>query len=149
KKGDGSQMGRKTLALFVLALAIPGAALAAKPAAKPAKSGTSQSKAAPKVMYVLKGTLSGYAAASSTTTGSITIHVTHSNFHGRLLNGTDLSFAVAANTATTLNGNTTISDGARGVVKFRALKNMSNTGLMAALTATTPMTAIQVIDQAH
>jgi hypothetical protein len=145
-------MGRKTLAIFVLALAIPGAALAAKPAkqtAKPAKSSTSQSKAAPKVMYVLKGTLSSFAAASSTTTGSITIHVTHSNFHGRLLRGTDLSFAVSASTTTTLNGNTTIADGAKGVVKFRALKNMSNTGLMAALTAATPMTAVQVIDQAH
>jgi hypothetical protein len=141
-------MGKKTLALFVLALAIPGAALAAKPAARPAKS-TSQSKAAPKVMYVLKGTLSGYLAASSTTTGSITIHVTHSNFHGRLLKGTDLTFAVSTSTATTLNGNTTINDGARGVVKFRAPKTMSNTGLMAALTALTPMTAVQVIDQAH
>jgi len=141
-------MGRKTLALFVLALAIPGAALAAKPT-KPAHTGTSQSKAAPKVMYVLKGTLWNYVAASSTTTGSITIHVTHSNYHGRLLKGQDLSFTVAANTATTLNGNSTINDGARGVVKFRALKNMTGTGLMAALTATAPMTAAQVIDQAH
>jgi len=138
-------MARKTLALFVLALAIPGAALAAKPV----KSGTSQSKAAPKVMYVLKGILSGYAAASSTTTGSITIHVTHSNFHGRLLKGMDLTFAVATSTATTFNGNSTINDGARGVVKFRALKSMTNTGLTAALTAATPMTAVQVIDQAH
>jgi hypothetical protein len=138
-------MGRKTLALFVLALAIPGAALAAKPT----KPSPTQSKAAPKVMYVLKGTLWNYTAASSTTTGSVTIHVTHSNYHGRLLKGQDLSFTIAATTATTLNGNTTISDGARGVVKFRALKNVSNTGLMAALTATTPMTAVQVIDQAH
>jgi len=136
-------MGKRTLAIIVLALAIPGAALAAKPT-KP-----SPSKAAPKVMYVLKGTLWNYAAASTTTSGSITIHVTHSNYHGRLLKGQDLSFTVAAGTATTLNGNTTISDGARGVVKFRALKNMTGTGLMAALTASTPMTAAQVIDQAH
>src|SRR5215471_20541238 len=131
-------MGRKTLALIVLALAIPGAALAAKPT----HPGTSQSKAAPKVMYVLKGTFSNYVAASSTATGSITIHVTHSNFHGRLLKGQDLSFTIAATTATTLNGNSTIADGAHGVVKFRALKNMTGTGLMAALTATTPMTAV-------
>lgn len=142
-------MGKKTLVVFVLALAIPTAALAAKPAAKPTKPTTSQSKAAPKVMYVLKGTLSSFVAATSTTTGSVTIHVTHSNYHGRLLKGTDLSFAVSAKTTTTLNGNTTIADGARGVVKFRALKNESNTGLMAALTAATPMTAVQVIDQAH
>jgi hypothetical protein len=68
-------MGRKTLAIFVLALAIPGVALAAMPS----KPSPSQSKAAPRVMYVLKGTLWNYTAASSTTTGSITIHVTHSN----------------------------------------------------------------------
>lgn len=138
-------MGRRTLAIFILALAIPGVALAAKPS----KPSPGKGKAAPKVMYVLKGTLSSFAAASSTTTGSISIHVTHSNFHGRLLRGRDLSFTVAANTSTTLNGNTTISDGARGVVKFRALKNMTGSGLMAALTATTPMTAAQVIVQAH
>ncbi|HEX3687837.1 MAG TPA: hypothetical protein VHU60_09635 [Gaiellaceae bacterium] len=137
-------MGRKTLAIVVLALAIPGVALAAKPS----KPSPSQSKAAPTVMYVLKGTLWNYAAASSTTTGPITIHVTHSNYHGRLLKGQDLSFTVAANT-TTLNGNTTISDGARGVVKFRTLKNTTGSRLMAALTASTPMTAVQVIDQAH
>jgi hypothetical protein len=141
-------MTRKTLALIILALAIPGAALAAKPT-KPSHTSTSQSKAAPKVMYVLKGTLSNYTAASATATGSVSIHVTHSNYHGRLLRGQDLSFTIAANTTTTLNGNSTISNGAHGVVKFRALKNMTGTGLMAALTATTPMIAVQVIDQAH
>lgn len=141
-------MGRKTLAIIVLALAIPGAALSANPT-KPSHTGASQSKAAPKVMYVLKGTLSNYVAASSTTTGSVSINVTHSNFHGRLLKGQDLSFTVAATTATTLNGNSTIENGAYGVVKFRAPKNMTGTGLMAALTATAPMTAVQVIDQAH
>jgi hypothetical protein len=134
-------MGRKTLAIFILALAIPSVALAAKPS----KPSPSQSKAAPKVMYVLKGTLWNYTAASSTATGSITIHVTHSNYHGRLLKGQDLSFTVATSTATTLNG-TTISDGARGVVKFRALKSLTgSSGLLAALSATTPMTAFQVI----
>ena len=140
-------MGRKTLALLVLALAIPSAALAAKPQ-HPSKPSTSQ--AAPKVTYVLKGTLWNYTAATGTTNGSITIHVTHSNFHGRALKGTDVTFAISAtSTTTTLNGATTISNGAKGIVKFRALKNMSNTGLMAALTAAKPMTAVQVIDQAH
>jgi hypothetical protein len=135
-------MGKKTLAFIVLALAIPGAAIAAKPTHP---SHPAQSKAAPKVMYVLKGTLSGYTAASTTATGSITIHVNHSNYHGRLLKGQDLSFTIAANTAVSLNNGTTIADGTRGVVKFKALKNMTNTSLMTALTATTPMTAFQVI----
>lgn len=135
---------RKTLAILVVALAVPSAALAAKP-----QHPTKGSKAAPKVTYVLKGTLSNYTAASSTANGSITILVTHSNSHGRLLKGMHLSFAVSAQTATTLNGNATISDGAKGMVKFRALKNTSNSVLMAALTSSTPMTATHVIDQAH
>ncbi|HEV8178803.1 MAG TPA: hypothetical protein VGP54_00730 [Gaiellaceae bacterium] len=132
-------MGRKTLALLILALAIPGAALAAKPSTH-----TSRSKAAPTVMYVLKGTLWNYTAASSTAAGSITIHVTHSNYHGRALRNTDVTFGVSADTATTLNGATTISNGARGIVKFRALKNMTSSGLLTAL-STTNMTAFQVI----
>ena len=137
-------MGRKILALTVLALAIPAAALAAKPQ-HPNKPGASKAK----VTYVLKGTLSNYTAVSSTAAGSITIHVAHSNRHGRALKGMDLTFAVSTQTATTLNGNTTISDGARGMVKFRALKNMTPAGLTAALTSSTPMTAVHVIDQAH
>lgn len=132
-------MGRKILALLVLALAIPGAALAAKPSTH-----ASQSKAAPKVMYVLKGTLWNYTPASSTGDGSITINVTHSNSHGRLLKGTNVTFVVSAKTTTTLNGATTISNGANGTVKFRALKNMSDSGLMAAL-STNSMNAFQVI----
>jgi hypothetical protein len=124
---------------LILALAIPGAALAAKPSTH-----TSRSKAAPTVMYVLKGTLWNYTAASSTAAGSITIHVTHSNYHGRALKGTDATFTIAATTTTTLNGNTTISNGARGIVKFRALKNMTSSGLLTAL-STTNMTAFQVI----
>lgn len=130
---------RKTLVILVLALAIPSAALAAQP-----QHPTKGSKAAPKVTYVLKGTLWNYTAATTITSGSITIDVTHSNYHGRLLKGMDLTFATSAKTATTLNGGT-ISSGARGIVKFREFKNMSNSTLMTALTATTPMTASQII----
>jgi hypothetical protein len=133
-------MGKKTLALAVLALVIPTAALAAKPT----DSSPSHGKAAPKVMYVLKGTLWSFTAASTTASGSVTIHVTHSNYHGRLLKGMDLTFAVSTNTTTTLNGATTIKDGTRGVVKFRALKNMTNTALLTTLSASN-MTAFQVI----
>jgi hypothetical protein len=130
-------MLRKTFALAVLALAIPAVALAAKPTTH-----TSQSKAAPKVMYILKGKLSNFTAASSTTTGSITIDVKHSNYHARALVGQSLTFAVSADTATNA---TTINDGTRGIVKFRAVKNQTNSTLMASLTASTPMTAFQVI----
>jgi hypothetical protein len=39
----------------------------------------------------------------------------------------------------------TIINGAHGIVKFRAPLRQSNTTLMASLTATTPMTASQII----
>jgi hypothetical protein len=129
-------MLKRTLALVILALAIPTVALAAKP--------TNHSKAAPKVTYILKGTLSDFAAASTTANGSVTINVTHSNFHARALVGQQLTFAVSMKTPTTLMGGTLIN-GARGVVKFRAPLRVSNTTLMTALTATTPMTASQIV----
>jgi hypothetical protein len=134
-------MRRKTLVLLLVALAIPGVALAAKPTSKP----TNNSKAAPKVMYVLKGPLSGFTAATSTADGSITIHVNHSNYHARALKGLDVTFTIVANTTVTLPNGTAIADGTRGVVKFRALKSITTKGLVAELTASSPMTAFQVI----
>jgi hypothetical protein len=86
-------MGRRTLALLILVLAIPAVALAAKP--QHPSTPTSQSKAAPKVLYVLKGTLWNYTAASSTAGGSITIHVTRTNHPARALNRMDAFSAVA------------------------------------------------------
>ena len=124
------------LALVVLALAIPTVALAAKP--------TNHSKAAPKVTYILKGTLSTFAAASTTANGSVTINVTHSNYHAHALVGQALTFGIAMTTPTNLMGGTIIN-GAHGIVKFRAPLRESNTTLMAALAASTPMTARQII----
>ena len=132
-------MLKRTLVVVTLALATPTVALAAKPQAS-----TSKGKAAPKVTYVLKGTLSDFAAASTTANGSVTINVTHSNYHARALVGQELTFAVSLKTPTTLMGGTIIN-GARGVVKFRAPLKVTNTTLMAALTATTPMTSKQII----
>ena len=135
-------MIKKTLALLVLALVIPGAALAAR---TQHQNTASQSKAAAKVMYILKGTLWNYTPATSTADGSITINVTHSNYHARALVGKSLTFAIAPATSTTL-ANGTISNGAKGIVKFKALRKVSNTTLLAAL-APNQMTARQVIDQ--
>ena len=58
---------------------------------------------------------------------------------------TDLTFAITTKTTVTLNGNATNSN-SRGVVKFRALKNMTNSGLLTALRPD-HMRAFQVIDQ--
>jgi len=109
---------RKLIVFVAVALAIPTSVALAKPPA----THTSQSKAAPKVMYVLKGTFSSFTAAAGTTDGSITITVTHSNFHSNL-KGQTLTFAVASSTKiTNQNGKTqtTVADGTKGMVKFRA-----------------------------
>ena len=134
-------MRRKTLTLFALVLAITSIAFATTAQA----SSQSKGKAAPKVTYILKGTLSDFTAASTTANGSVTIHVTHSNYHARALVGQDLTFAVSMNTTTTTMGGTIIN-GARGVVKFRAPLRESNATLMASLTTpSTPMTASQIV----
>ena len=132
-------MRRKTLALVALALAITSVTLATT-----AQASKGKSKANPTVTYILKGTLSDFAPASTTASGSVTINVTHSNFHAHALVGQQLTFAIAQTTPTNLMGGT-INNGAHGIVKFRAPLRESNTTLMTALTASSPMTASQVI----
>jgi hypothetical protein len=132
-------MRRKTLALVALVLAITSVAFAAT-----AQASKGTSKANPKVTYILKGTLSNFTAASTTANGSVTISVTHSNFHANGLVGRQLTFGIAMTTPTNLMGGTIIN-GAHGIVKFRAPLRVSNATLTAALTATTPMTASQII----
>jgi hypothetical protein len=132
-------MRRRTLTLVALALAITSVALATT-----AQASKGKSRAAPKVTYILKGTLSNFTAASTTTDGSVTLDVNHSNYHARALVGQQLTFGISMTTPTNLMGGTIIN-GARGIVKFRAPLRVSNTTLLAALTATTPMTASQII----
>jgi hypothetical protein len=124
---------RKLIVFVAVALAIPtSVALAKAPATH-----TNSSKASPTVTYVLKGTLSGYTAATSTTDGSISIAVSHSNFHSSL-KGQTLSFTVASSTKiTNQNGatQTTVAPGTKGTVKFRAPlhPHVSGTNLAAVL----------------
>jgi hypothetical protein len=132
-------MHRKALALVALTLAITSVAFATT-----AQASKGKSPAIPKVTYILKGTLSGFTAASATANGAVTISVTHANFHAHALVGQQVTFGIAMKTSTSLRGGT-IADGAHGIVKFRAPLRVSNTTLMAALTASTPMTASQVI----
>src|SRR4029077_3903592 len=109
-------MMKKTLVFLAVALVIPtSVAFAKKPVA-----GT-HGKSNPMVMYVLKGTLSSYTAATSTVPGSISITVNHSNFHGRARKGQTLPFSTTMTTKVTMvNGATQITDGAKGVLKFKA-----------------------------
>ena len=131
---------KKALILVFAALVIPSVALASKPA-------TTGGRSAPKVMYILKGTLSAYTAydSSTSTNGSITILVSHANYHGRALKGQSLTFPVGANTKVTLNdGVTAITDGDTGVVTVRAPKRIPAADLAATLQT---YTARHIIDQ--
>ena len=133
---------KKAIVLLVVALAIPTSVAFAK--ANPTRG-----KSNPRVMYVLKGTLSSYQAATSTADGSISITVNHSNFHGRALKGQTLSFPTTMSTRVTFkNGATTITDGAKGMLKFKApLHRKNDTTLVATLT--TSAKALHIIDQAR
>jgi hypothetical protein len=97
---------KRAIVLVAVALAIPTSVAFAK---APSPHHPTQGKSAPKVMYVLKGTLSNYLAATSTTDGSISITVT------------------SKTKITNQNGKaqTTVADGTKGMVKFRAPKRVS------------------------
>ena len=132
---------KKAIVLLVVALAIPTSVAFAK--ASPTRG-----KSNPRVMYVLKGALSSYQAATSTADGSISITVNHSNYHGRLLKGQTLTFPTTVNTRVTMvNGATTVTDGAKGMLKFKApLHRKGDTTLVTTLT--TSAKALHIIDQA-
>lgn len=139
---------KKLLPFVIAALMIPGVALAKGP--KPDKGGPANHGKA-KVQYVLKGTLSASTPfdSSTSTNGSITIDVMHSNRHGRALVGQSLTFSgeVASNTKVVLpDGVTVITDGDRGIVKLRAPKEPKdiNASDLAAILTVLPVR--QIID---
>jgi len=134
---------RKALVVLVVALALPTSIAFAK--GTPGAHGKSN----PMVMYVLKGTLSNYTAATSDTVGGqISITVAHSNFHSSL-KGQTLTFGTTMKTKVTFpNGATTITDGAKGVLKFKApLHRRGDSTLVTTLT--TNAKALHIIDQAQ
>src|SRR3954467_3115454 len=94
---------KKAIVLLVVAFAIPTSVAFAK-------ASPTHGKSNPRVMYVLKGTLSSYQAATADAAGSISITVNHSNYHGRALKDQTLIFGTTTSTRVTMNGATTISD---------------------------------------
>ena len=133
---------KKAIVLVAVALVIPTSVAFAK--ANPTRG-----KSNPKVMYVVKGTLSSYTAATSLADGSISITVNHSNYHGRALKGQTMTFSTTMNTRVTmLNGATTITDGARGVLKFKAPLRLG-AGTDAATVLPTMAKALHIIDQSR
>ena len=132
---------KKAIVLVVVSLAIPTSVAFAK--ANPTRG-----KSNPIVLYVLKGTLANYQAATSSSDGSISITVNHSNFHSSL-KGQTLTFATTMKTRLTFkNGATSITDGAKGVLKFKApLHRKGDTTLVTTLT--TNAKALHIIDQSR
>lgn len=121
---------KRALIFVIAALMIPSVALAKGNPGHGHQGG----KSAPKVSYVLKGTLSGYTAANGTTPGSITIAVTHANHHGHALKGQTLTFPTDATTKVTLkDGVTAITDGDTGSVTVRAPKKIAAADLASTL----------------
>lgn len=116
-------MIKKLFPFAIAALMIPSVALAKGPNPK---AGTHANHGKARVMYVLKGMIYAYTAYDSTTStpGSISIDVNHSNRHGRLLVGQTITISIGANTKVLLtNGVASIAaaqPGDRGMVKVRA-----------------------------
>jgi hypothetical protein len=94
----------------------------------------------PTVMYVLRGTLTSYTAASTTTTGSVSITVKSSNFEQKTLKTMTLTFVVNSKTNVVLHNDKAFAIGDRGIVKVRAPKKSDATTLQT-------KTAFEVIDQ--
>jgi hypothetical protein len=125
---------KKFLPFAIAALMIPGVALAKGPNPN---AGTHTTRGKAKVMYVLKGMIYAYTAYDSTTStpGSITIDVNHSNRHGKLLVGQTITISIGANTKTLLtNGVASIAasqPGDRGMLKVRASRLAFNSATLA------------------
>jgi hypothetical protein len=114
---------KKVLPFVIAALMIPSVALAKGPNPN---AGTHTNHGKAKVMYRLKGMIYAYTAydSSTSTPGSITIDVNHSNRHGKLLVGQTITIPIGAHTKVLLtNGVASIAPsqpGDRGMVKVRA-----------------------------
>ena len=102
---------KKLIVVLAVALLIPTSVAFAQ--ASPTRG-----KSNPMVMYVLKGTFSNYVPATSTTDGSLSITVSHSNYHWKQLKQDTLDFTVASNTRIT--NSAALADKATGMVKFKA-----------------------------
>jgi hypothetical protein len=129
---------KKAIVLVAVALAIPTSVAFAK--ANPTRG-----KSNPMVMYVVKGTLSSYNPGIS-----ISITVTHSNYHARALrNAGTLYFLLTSKTRVTyVNGATTITDGAKGILKFKApLRAAAGSDLATTLQSTAKVK--HIIDQSR
>lgn len=142
---------KRVLPFVVVALLIPGVALAKGP--NPNK-GLHANHGKAKVMYVLRGMIYAYTAydSSTSTPGSITIDVSHSNRHGKLLVGQTITISTGAKTKLLLkNGVTAVAasqPGDVGTVKIRASRLAFRGAMLSDVqNALQDQPAFQVIDK--
>jgi len=142
---------KKLLPFVIAALMIPSVALAK---GKPPTAGTHTNHGKARVMYVLKGMVYAYTAFDSTTNtpGSITIDVSHSNRHGKLLVGQTITLSTGAKTTLLLkNGVTSVAasqPGDVGTVKIRASRLAFKSATLADVqNALLNQPAFQIIDK--
>ncbi|MGZ4289075.1 MAG: hypothetical protein ACXVZN_08245 [Gaiellaceae bacterium] len=125
---------KRAIVFLMVALALPtSVALAKSPNAGGNGGG---GKSAPKVNYILKGTLSSYTAGTQ-----ISITVKHSNYHARALNTKTLTFTLTAKSRVTFmrgsHANGQIADGTKGYIVARAPKKLTGDPVTALPDATT------------
>jgi hypothetical protein len=142
---------KKLLPFVIAALMIPSVALAK---GKPPTAGTHTNHGKARVMYVLKGMVYAYTAFDSTTStpGSITIDVSHSNRHGKLLVGQTITLSTDAKTTLLLQvGVTSVAasqPGDVGTVKIRASRLAFKSATLADVqNALLNQPAFQIIDK--
>lgn len=135
----------RLLAFLALALVVPSLAFAAKPPTPGNSQATTHGKAAPHVMYVLKGTLVAYTAASGTTNGSLVLLVKSANHHGASLKGQTLTLLVSPATRITTKDGAAVTVNDNGVVQLRAPKTIGATDSLASVLQA--LAAKHVIDQ--
>lgn len=124
----------KVLLVLALALAVPALALAAQP--------TQPGKSAPKVQYVLKGTLTSFTPSTGGADGSITFTVTKSNRHGAALKDQPLMLVIKPTTKVVFDTDGELTAPETVIVKVRELRRTTD-----ALALLTGKNARQVIDQ--
>jgi hypothetical protein len=142
---------KKLLPLAIAALMIPSVAVAK---GKPPTAGTHGNHGKAKIMYVLKGMVYASTAFDSTTStpGSITIDVNHSNHHGKLLVGQTITLSTGAKTKLLLkNGVTSVAasqPGDVGAIKIRASRLAFKSATLADVqNALLNQPAFQIIDK--
>jgi hypothetical protein len=116
-----------TFVVAVALLAMPAAAIAGKPpgkpAGKPASKPAGKPASKPTVMFVVRGSVTAFAAASGSTNGSIAVTVSGGNRHATKLfaNGSSQTFVVSSNTRVVSVGG--LASGEKVLVKIRAAKD--------------------------